>query len=453
MTEARTGSIRRIAASLLFLPAALLTQQTSTESLSAQRAATEAYRIVDTGQAACCDASSPIACPSPGQPFCGQDAQITGRQPSFTLSPDGLTVRDSVTGLTWQHSPDTNGNGILDPADKLTWGQAQGHPATLNVAAFGGYTDWRLPTIKELYSLIDFRGTDPSVSGDDISGLTPFIDRTYFDFAYGDPGAGERIIDSQYASATLYTSDGGMLFGVNFAEGRIKGYGLTMPGGREKTFFVQCVRGNAGYGLNAFADNGDGTVTDRATGLMWSQPDSGTAMTWQDALAWVQARNAERHLGHDDWRLPNAKELQSIVDYTRSPVTTASAALDPVFRSTAIADEDGTADFPWYWTGTTHASSDGSGPAGVYVTFGRALGWMQVGGASCYSLVDVHGAGAQRSDPKSGEPAASYLGSACGGGPAYGSGPQGDVIRIHNFVRLVRDSAPTGAHTRLLSPP
>ena len=94
----------------------------------------------------------------------------------------------------------------------------------------------------------------------------------------GQPSFGERVIDSQYASSTLYVSQAwigaGKLFGVNFADGRIKGYDLTMPGGMEKTFFVQCVRGNANYGTNDFRDNKDGTISDRATGLMWSKTDS-----------------------------------------------------------------------------------------------------------------------------------------------------------------------------------
>ena len=83
-----------------------------------------------------------------------------------------------------------------------------------------------------------------------------------------------------------------------------------MPGGSaEKTFFVLCVRGNPSYGKNDFQDNGDGTITDRATGLMWSKADSGQGMNWQDALAWVQKKNAEKFLGHDDWRLPEREGI------------------------------------------------------------------------------------------------------------------------------------------------
>ncbi len=384
------------------------------------------YPIVDTGQPECFNDTSVVACPSPGEAFYGQDSQHAGNSPSFTLSEDGLTVHDNLTGLTWQQSTNTDGDSDIDADDKFTWSAAQNYPTTLNSQNFGGYHDWRLPTIKELYSLIDFSGTDPSgYEGSDTSGLIPFIDTNYFAFAYGDTAAGERIIDSQYASSTLYVSTAReqLLFGVNFADGRIKGYGLTIMGS-DKTFFVICVRGNANYGKNDFVNNGDGTISDRATELMWTQADSGTGKNWQEALAWVAMQNAAGYLGHTDWRLPNTKELQSIVDYTRSPDTTSSAAISTLFNVTAITNEAGQADYPCYWSSTTHENWTSSpGNAAAYVAFGRAMGYMNS------TWVDVHGAGAQRSDPKAGDPA-DY---------PTGRGPQGDAIRIYNYVRLVRD--------------
>ena len=442
------------------------------------------YRIVGTGQTKCYDNRNEIAPPKPGQPFYGQDAQYRFTRPSYKLGADGLTVHDDNTGLTWLGSPDTNGDGTLNRRDKLTLAQAQDLPAKLNAAKFGGFSDWRLPTIKELYSLIIFSGLDPSGPGAEAARLTPFIDTKYFKFAYGDTSKGERIIDSQYASSTKYVGKSfkgyDKLFGVNFADGRIKGYDLLMPGGgMEKTFFVQCVRGNPGYGTNDLRDNGDGTITDRATGLTWSKTDSGKGLNWEAALAWVQARNAEKYLGHNDWRLPHAKELQSIVDYTRSPDTTASPAIDPLFKCTRITNEIGPVDYPYYWTGTTHATTIAGGNA-VYIAFGRAAGWptgmpgqgagpgrggpgrsgpgrsgpppggLGLGpdgppgdvpgmggppdfdrpgsGPAGYHYTDVHGAGTQRSDPKTGDPSAF----------PHGRGPQSDVIRIFNFVRLVR---------------
>lgn len=176
-----------------------------------------------------------IDCPAPGSAYHGQDAQYLGNQPDYTTTTDGLTVLDNVTGLTWQRSPDTNGDGQLTADDKLAFDAAKARCEDINASTFGGFDDWRLPSIKELYSLIDFGGTDPSgFEGSDTSSLTPFLD-SHFHFAYGDTSAGERIIDAQYASSTLYVDEGwtdsDQMFGVNFADGRIKGYDLVMPGG------------------------------------------------------------------------------------------------------------------------------------------------------------------------------------------------------------------------------
>ena len=74
------------------------------------------------------------------------------------------------------------------------------------------------------------------------------------------------------------------MFGVNFADGRIKGYGISDPRNPSvgKMFFVIYVRGNTSYGINNFVDNGNGTIADLATGLIWMQADSGSGMDWED---------------------------------------------------------------------------------------------------------------------------------------------------------------------------
>lgn len=395
------------------------------------------YPVVDTKQVTFYNNFVEINEPAEGEAFYGQDAQYTGNTPSYEDNGDG-TVSDLVTGLMWQKTPDLNGDGIINVADKLSYFEALAAADTFSLA---GYDDWRLPSIKEMYSLIIFSGIDPSgYEGNNTDDLVPFIDTDYFGFAYGDTAAGERIIDAQMASSTLYvgtTMNGDeTMFGVNFADGRIKGYGTgPMPGQNfDKKFYVMYVRGNTSYGENNFVDNGDGTITDNATGLMWMKNDDGEGMVWEDALSYA---DTSEFANHSDWRLPNVKELQSIVDYSRSPSTSNSAAIDPMFNCSVITDEGGEDNFPFYWSGTTHSnwSTNTYGAWGAYVCFGSGLGFMEEPPFSGnYVLMDVHGAGAQRSDPKMGDP----------NDYPHGNGPQGDVVRIYNYVRLVRDASISG---------
>ncbi len=365
------------------------------------------YAVVDTGQRACFDDRDEIPSPAKGQPCFGQDAQYEGPQPSYRDNGDG-TVTDLNTGLMWQKAFDGGG--------KHTFAEARAGAAACRT---GGHSDWRLPTIKELYSLIDFSG------GMGLNPPRPYIETDVFEFVYGDESRGERTIDAQYWSATEYvgtTMRGALtVFGVNFADGRIKGYPRDRGPRGASAQFVRYVRGNTKYGQNDLVDNGDGTITDRATGLIWQKGDSGRPMNWSDALAYAEGLSLA---GHGDWRLPNAKELQSIVDYSRAPdagdASRRGPAIDPIFGITEPES--------YFWTGTTHQESPHQrGSQAVYVCFGRALGFMRFPGRAV-EAINVHGAGAQRSDPKTGDPAQF----------PQGRGPQGDDVRISNYVRCVR---------------
>ena len=285
-----------------------------------------------------------------------------------------------------------------------------------------------------MYSLILFSGVDASQRDmfNVPTGAKPFIDFDYFAFEYG--ANGDRVIDTQYLTSTIYTGRtmgrDRTVFGVNMADGRIKGYPMIQPrSGADNLFSVKLVRGNPLYGINNFVDNNDGTVSDHATNVMWTKDDSGKAMDWQEALAWARECNERNYLGYGDWKVPDAKELQSILDYSRSPQATNSAAIDPVFNISTIKAEDGKDHYPFFWTSTTHVGLSSWVSSAVYICFGEALGFMRLRGSARTQLMDVHGAGAQRSDPKTGD-AADY---------PEGHGPQGDVIRIMHYVRLVRD--------------
>ena len=344
---------------------------------------------------------------SQGDAFYGQDANYAGNTPSYTNNGDG-TITDNVTGLMWEQ----------DMGTKITF-DAASTKATASTLA--GYSDWRVPTIKELYSLILFTG---QVKGE--VAITMFINTDYFNQPIGDVSLGEREIDAQTWCSTEYVgrtmNNDETVFGVNFVDGRIKGYPKVKKStGANNIMYFRMVRGNTSYGKNSFVDNGDQTISDNATGLMWQKADDGTARDWEESLDYAENLSFATY---SDWRLPNAKELQSIVDYSRSPQTTNSPAIDPIFSTTEISDPDGnTGHYPFFWTSTTHL--DGTNPyaSGVYVAFGEGQGEMNG------NLMDVHGAGCQRSDPKSGDINA-Y--------PQF-QGPQGDVRYVYNYVRCVRD--------------
>lgn len=385
------------------------------------------YPIVSTGQATFYDNNSEISEPKQGDPFFGQNANYPGNTPNYTDNGDG-TISDNITGLMWERTTDKNGDGTINYYDKKSYAEAL---ADASSCTTGGHNDWRLPTIKEIYSLVMAYGAEPNPEARHQGTAVPYLNTDYFDFGFGDLNAGshgavsdERLIDAQYASSTLYVSTtmGGneTMFGYNFADGRIKGYPSSA---NMKKYYVMYVRGNTNYGKNDFVDNGDGTITDNATGLMWMQNDNGSAILWENALNYAENLS---YAGYSDWRLPDIKELQSIIDYSRSPSTTNSAAIDALFSCTQITNEAGEVDYPYYMSSTTFSSqTPANGSHASYVSFGRALGNMPVFGG----WIDVHGAGAQRSDPKAGNPD-NY---------STGFGPQGDAIRIYNYVRLVRN--------------
>lgn len=256
----------------------------------------KAYNLPDTGQTKCYDNEKEIPCPGPGQPFYGQDAQYTSNPMSFTKLdsngnplPDSATswemVKDNNTGLIWQKSDDQN------DTTARTWQEALNYCANLDL---GQYMDWRLPKHRELLSIIDY-GT-----------FLPAIDTVFF----------PACKLSFYWSSTENARDDLYAWRIGFETGDSisKGY-------KTEHWNVRCVRG-AQIALGEFHDNGDGTITDLNTGLIWQQDDQ--TLTWQQSLSYCEELPLANN---DDWRLPNIRELQTLVDDTR----TGEYALAPVF--------------------------------------------------------------------------------------------------------------------------
>jgi hypothetical protein len=176
--------------------------------------------------------------------------------------------------------------------------------------------------------------------------------------------------------------------------------------------FVRAVRGTKTYGINDFVDNGDGTVSDNATGLMWSQDDSGEGFLWEGALAYAENATVA---GYDDWRLPNAKELQSIADYSG----VFPAINTTYFNLTELTNVKGQVDYPFYWSSTSNPiageSTEESG--------GIVYAWLLAAGYNTdMEGNDLHGAGSL---------------VFCSKSEAYFTDFDLEIHR-YNYVRLVR---------------
>lgn len=348
------------------------------------------YLLVASGQNTLYDLDGQeISSLYPGDDLYGQDANyLAGDAMNYLDNGDG-TITDLNTGLVWQQTPSSQ---------TFTWQEAIEYCKELEL---DGKNDWRIPSLKELFSISDF------------SSGWPYLNTDYFDLA-----SGQVSKDEQFWSGNDYVGvrvEGGLnsAFGVNHVTGHIKSYAATATGpvgGK----YVRAVRGGD-YGVNEFTDNGDGTITDHSTFLMWSQDDSGEGMDWEDALAYAEGAELA---GYSDWRLPNVKELQSIVDYSYSPsardADQIGPAIDPLFSCTPTVNEAGKDDYGYYWTSTSANFTSGEPYYYAwYVAFGCAVdGEGQ----------DFHGAGGVRFDTK------------------YEGGPLGEGgERYYNYVRLVRD--------------
>ena len=251
---------------------------------------TGAFKLPDTGQAKCYQAVSPygeIPCPAPGEPL-AQDGSYNINPLSYTDNGNG-TVTDNNTGLMWQKQ---------DDGQTYNWYVASGtYDATYNPTSqdvcgslnLGDHLDWRLPTKKELVSIVDY---------DYRNYPWPAMDTTYF------PNA--KWFD--YWSSTTRAYYPVYAWYVHF-------YGGTVYFGDKynRYNYVRCVRGGR-YPDQSFVDNEDGTVTDNVTGLIWQQGEPG-CMTWDSALSYCEGLSLG---GHSDCRLPNIKEIESLSDDERS---------------------------------------------------------------------------------------------------------------------------------------
>jgi hypothetical protein len=248
-------------------------------------------------------------CPEEGEDFYGQDAHYTINPPDLTDNNDG-TVTDNLTGLLWEQK--TEGNEPII----LSYNDAQAYCENLSL---GDSDDWRVPTRKEYSTLIN------------MSRLSPSLDITYF------PYYTSSATTIHYWTSSDYHDDPTKVWKMQLS------WGIIEAASKQEMNKIRCVSGDP-EPAPSYTDNGNGTVTDIVTGLMWEQKtadggsgDKERTYTWKDALAYCE----DLILGNfSDWRLPNPKELERIVDLEKSN----PAADTTYFPNTKNG---------FYWTGTS----------------------------------------------------------------------------------------------------
>jgi hypothetical protein len=271
----------------------------------------------------------------------------------FVDNGDG-SVTDRATGLRWLR------DGSPEPG---IYSKAKEFLSDLNKNGFLGYRDWRIPTVEELCSLLEPRKNHKGQHIDDffnedqpicwtsdqastwvgskfytqyfavdfqkaeiISGYAKQQTKTFKDFAGGREDryfvravrsskelSAEKSPDLQKQAAVAPQSQQRTMRRVRLRSepGSIGLVEIKEMVGNYN-FFIRGIN-ERGVFPNEFGDNDDGSITDRATGLMWLQKRPSDELRWRQVDDFISEINEKRELGYGDWRIPTLEELCSLL--------------------------------------------------------------------------------------------------------------------------------------------
>ncbi|HXU33403.1 MAG TPA: DUF1566 domain-containing protein [Thermoanaerobaculia bacterium] len=311
---------------------------------------------------------------------------------SFTDNGDG-TITDDNTGLMWEKKGDNGGlhdkdngyywSGTGSVFQETIWDWLEDVNAE-GGTGFAGYADWRIPNAKELQTLVDYESGAPMISAafnnNCVSGITVLT------------GSCNPI--TGYWTSTTWARSTGMAWGVNFNEG------LLFPYDKSSAPRVRAVRGRSNLPASgqttaykadkndgiagavavpddgtvragsplSYTDNGDGTITDNVTGLVWEKKGDNGNRHDKDNIYWWSGNGAEETVwdwledvngeglgGYGDWRIPNVRELLSIEDFQNQWAVPAAFLNNCVPGVSALT---GSCTFQSiYWTSTTRKAA------------------------------------------------------------------------------------------------
>lgn len=331
---------------------------------------------------------APVAVPDDG-------AVQAGATLSYTDNGDG-TVTDNNTGLMWEKKSDDG--GLHDKDNAYIW-SGTGAQETIwdwlddvnaeGGAGFAGYNDWRIPNVKELQTLAHYGRVTPATpevfNSNCVAGATVLT--------------GSCTAGATYTSSTTWARSPGMAWGIRLQDGfsslsdktaglRVRAVrgGGSGPGAFPATGQTTAYTADKNDGIPgavavpddgtiragaplSFTDNGNGTITDNNTGLVWEKKsDDGHLLHDRDNIYWWSGNGASETIwdwledinaaafgGHQDWRVPNVRELLSIADFGQQWAVPAAFHTNCVPGATVLTGSC-TLQVP-YWTSTTHAGA------------------------------------------------------------------------------------------------
>lgn len=234
--------------------------------------------FMDSRDVPCSDGTKLVDCTCVPTGFHGQDAEYLGLSPTFL--PDVMNqVKEVSTGSSWWTIPTPN----------KSFKDAQAVCAGLG----GGY---RLPTRLELWTIIEHNQIGDTLLDENIfKGIQPGQAWTSTPYVHlGHPDTDHWVID---LCSKCPTSS--------------RAIGLHESNGAT----VLCVNGNE-VKNGPFTDQANGTLLDETTRLVWmAQVNTMNGFSWQEALDYCES---SFFLQKTDWRLPTIKELQTIMDETKT---------------------------------------------------------------------------------------------------------------------------------------
>lgn len=278
------------------------------------------------------------------------------------------TITDSLTGLMWAKNANLIGRST-------TYQEALNYASGMNAGAYQnfGYTDWRMPNIVEIESLINAGESNNAIWLNSQGFTNVPVESWFSNFYWSSSGGGNytKVIwfyDGEIIGTLKNYS--GFLWPVRsgqFGTIKLPKTGITWSESPGDDGDLQV---GVAWPIPRFIDNGDGAVRDNLTGLLWTKNANlpNGKMTWQEALDYLTSLNDNQYLGYSDWRLPNRKELGSLELYI------SYANLKDPFTNIPYYPSFGTG----FWTSTTYAYNPNNAWGAWLLWSGEVTGFNKI---------------------------------------------------------------------------